>query len=345
MTGKSFLIALSLILCSMSGPSHAIKESDLGHALQNGMMEFFNRGRPEYFYNREGDTREIHYRVFRNHNSNAVIAISPGRGESDYLYAELIYDLFHAGFSVAIVDHYGQGESPQRSSENPESQNIEDFDIYSQDFTHFLRILQERVFPNDKIGVLAHSAGSVIAINSLLQPDPPAVSALAVTSLMMAIRTDPVPECLAKPLAFVLAHARGSESIAPFQKHKRDAEFNRVMKSSGRNRRELLRKLHYERNGKQSLYPSIGWVRAAIRAPEKIARFKGDLKMPILSLAGTRDGTVDPNRGTELTRLSPGACEVTLLPRSAHDLWQESDSTREVALQKIIEFFRVQLSK
>ncbi len=340
-------IVTILSLFCVSPRAKAVEEKALSHQLQNGMLSFFEKGHTGHFYNRDGKSREIQYRTFRHPESKKLIVISPGRGESQWIYSELIFDLYHRGFSVAIMDHHGQGASRDSGDPAPEAQKVDRFDDYVQDFRHFLDLLSRRSeFQDNSVGILAHSVGSVIALRALIEEkEALKVSALVLSSPMLQIRTEPVPQFLAGPLVQLLSFV-DRDKVAPFQKTRKDLELERLKRnSSNQGRRELLRRLHFERSGRQALYPSIGWVEEALNAPKKILNFTGDLKLPILVFSSHRDPIVVHERSQALMRLSPAQCEITLIPRRFHDLWLESDSVREPAFQRTAEFFHQELSQ
>lgn len=319
----------------------AVNEHELSSQFNEKIIKFFQRGFDSYFYNQKGLPREIHYRIFRNSRTNKVIFISPGRGESQWLYAEMIFDLFQSGYSVAIIDHAGQGQSHRENFANRELQHVESFDEYAQDFNHFLRVVRDREFSQSefKFGLLAHSAGAVISLAAQFREDNPIkFDAMVLSAPMLKINTSPAPHFVAEPTTALLSLVMG-DSIAPFQKAKLDRDYLRYTDSKGQRRRDLLRKLHYEKVGRRGLYPSVRWALEAFRASRQLRGKKLPASVPTLVLVAEKDLVVIPSASAKVAKIIGESCEVSLVKNSSHDIWTESDLRRSEGMAKMLQHF------
>ncbi|MBT4882816.1 MAG: alpha/beta fold hydrolase, partial [Glaciecola sp.] len=95
-----------------------------------------------------------------------TLVISSGRVESYVKYKEVIFDLYHAGFDIFIMDHRGQGLS-QRSSPNPMHGYIDDFQQYVDDLLCFVDEVVYQYCAQPLL--LCHSMGSTIGALAILQ--------------------------------------------------------------------------------------------------------------------------------------------------------------------------------
>ena len=111
---------------------------------------------------------------FRSPGSDKGIVISNGRTESFIKYKEVVYDLWHAGYSVYVFDHRGQGFSGrilQPASEGSSSEakralreigHVERFNDYVDDLKTFVdRVVKPD--SNRNLALLTHSMGGAIA--------------------------------------------------------------------------------------------------------------------------------------------------------------------------------------
>jgi lysophospholipase len=339
---KIFCLGLGFILAT--GRAFAISEQELAEKLQTTILPFMASGKRSEFQSTDRK-RHLVYRVFKNEHSDKVVIVSPGRGESHWIYSELIYDLYQAGYSVVILDHWAQGESI-RGTVSPENeiQDLESFDRYAADFNQLLSIVQADDFNDQKYlyGLVAHSAGALVGLKALVRPDQRAeFKALVFTGPMMKIRSAPVPFFAAE---FVCRNLPG-KCRPPFQKKKFDLDFAIYINSRSSSRRGLLRKLHFQKTGKVALYPSNNWGLQALIADREIVKEKLKKPIPTLVLAAEMDSQVIPEETKRVADIvGPENCQWKVIPGSTHDLWTEPDRRRleiiDSTLQHLKEYLR-----
>ena len=95
-------------------------------AFVNGPLLDFWSNRDERTFQGTDDVT-IRYVQFTDPAHDKVLVISSGRSESYVKYPEVLYDFFHLGFDVFIMDHRGQGLSG-RMLDDPQKGHVERFD-------------------------------------------------------------------------------------------------------------------------------------------------------------------------------------------------------------------------
>lgn len=102
----------------------------------------------------------LHYRRWWVESALGVVVVSHGLGEHSGRYRGLARALNAHGYSVYALDHFGHGQSPGRRGD------IEDFSFYSEDLSHFIRLVRHEN-PEQSVHLLGHSMGGVIACDAV----------------------------------------------------------------------------------------------------------------------------------------------------------------------------------
>lgn len=137
----------------------------------------------------EGGLR-LHAELFLHDNAKGVVLVTHGYAEHCGRYRELAEILVGAGWSVLTWDVRGHGQSGgPRGYCDRFSQFLEDFRVAHR---------AARELAKGPLVALGHSHGALITLRALLEPSPPAVDALVLSSPFLGLAT-PVPA----PKAFV----------------------------------------------------------------------------------------------------------------------------------------------
>lgn len=270
--------------------------------------------------------------------SRGVIVISPGRIEAAIKYQELVWELAQVGYSVAVLDHRGQGES-DRESPYRQRGHIRQFDTFVDDFAAFMDVVEER-FTAQPITILAHSMGSAIAALYLARHQHTVTHAV-LGSPMFGIRTFPIPASVAVAIAtfgwklnqwlqpnkpwYFPAHADYQE--IPFLKN--DLSHSKA-------RYNKFRSVYDQHPEVQVGGPTFSWVVQALRAATQVESEAAAIQIPVTILQSGGDTVVD-NRSHQrvLERLPQG--RLVVVPGARHELFIELDDYRQQALTVLLE--------
>jgi lysophospholipase len=139
---------------------------------------------------------------FINPEAHDAIVVLPGWSETHAKYLEVIYDLYHKGYSVYALDHRGQGFSKHLVESNSQISYVEKFDYYVDDLKTFMdSIVLKEV--KDRPYLLAHSMGGAISL-FYLQNNQHYFKAAVLCSPMLQINTKPYPSLIANGLIGIL---------------------------------------------------------------------------------------------------------------------------------------------
>jgi len=289
---------------------------------------------------------------FRHPGSDRGIVISSGRTESFIKYKEVVYDLWHAGYSVYVLDHRGQGFSGRilrPASEGTSSEakravreigHVERFEDYVEDLKTFI----DRVVKPDgnrNLALLAHSMGGTIASLYLQEHSRDFVAAVLM-SPMHEPNISPLPrrQCWIFKIRPVPLEAPVLGK-GPFVDND-DFNPDRDMTSS-RIRFEILVRGEFRRHPEVRLGgPSRKWAYEACEAAARAREEAGRIESPVLVLQAGEDNVVEP-KGQEqfckkMNETNPGSCQITRIRGAHHEMLIETDEYRNRVLSMALEF-------
>ena len=365
------LLAIQLILCWLAFVSPATAggfevlpevaitidlttEERLSEDFPSKIAPFYATGTSGEFVGKEG--KKIRYRTFAladRATERGAIVISSGRTEGMIKYQELIYDLSRQGYSVYIHDHRGQGYSERINPKQPELGLVESFDYYVDDLNTFVETIVKPA-NHKRLFLLAHSMGGAVA--SLYLARYPDVFRAAVLSSPMHQAIMPGRACTWIGFTNLFwgesRYVVGEKSWTDSDKdmHRFDKKTNELTQSNARYDRmiEQYRQTDHEKDGWPSPKlggPSPKWTKEACRAgslsrSEPIIKA---IKTPILLLQAGDDTIVSLEAQVEfcdkINQVRNTSCKGYQVAHARHELFIESDTYRQRALAKAIEFF------
>lgn len=258
-----------------------------------------------------------------------TVFISPGRGEFIEKYFEVVAELRRRGFAVAIMDWRGQGGS-DRLLDHPRKGHVEDFAEYDRDLRKFMK---EIVLPDcpPPYTALGHSMGAAILMRNAIRPGS-WFDRIVVTAPMIAF----APEKMAYPQSLVRAYAEtaalgmarsfipGGNETMPDQ-----IRFDDNQLTSDRERWQRMTGVFEVAPALALGSPTVGWVRAALRAMTELQRpdCPKRVLVPMLVFAAGADKIVDSRAAEDFAvQLKIGG--LVRLPGSKHEILQETDPLR-----------------
>lgn len=281
------------------------------------------------------DDVSVQYRLYLQESRSKLLVLLPGRTEPVKKYEEAIYDLYHAGFSILAMDHRGQGDSG-RMTEDPEVGYVRSFQDYVDDVkTLFEKVVS--VYPHREIFVMGSSMGGAIA-SLLVEQNPGIVDKAVLVSPMIRFRTEPYSFSFARKIVWtevLLGRGKSYTIGAGPYNEKRSFLNNGLTSSETRFEWDKMRKI---------LNPSIRiggtsnrWVLEAARASDLVLKDSIYLTAPTLLLQATDDTVVVPEFQKEFCRRALW-CEMRKIPGARHEILDERDQFRSIALEAIVSF-------
>ena len=263
---------------------------------------------------------------FRAENGTGpCVVLLPGYAEFIEKYFEVIGELQGRGFDVAILDWRGQGFS-SRLVRDIHKGHLDDFKTHIEDFRTFLSTFV-RARTDGRLLLLGHSMGGAITLLYLEQGGAPEAAVLS------APMTDLFPSAGKRLLTRVsseIACLLGLSHAQPPQFATRRVAGEDELSHDPR-RVALFAALQDAAPSAVIDRPTWGWLRAAIRATDKIRASKAlaASPTPVLLFSARQETLVDPASHEQL------ACDLqnarlVRLPSSAHEILMETDDIRAV---------------
>lgn len=260
-----------------------------------------------------------------------TVCLFNGRSEFIEKYFEVVANLRRRGFAVATMDWRGQGGS-QRELRNPHKGHIRDFSQYDDDLVRFMKDIVLPDCPPPYVA-LAHSLGGNILLRNACNRGS-WFERMVLTAPMLGLANErmPVPMGVAQTLAAISAtiglgglYVPGGSGAAnesmPFENNPLTHDRERFMRN-----RALIEAAPQYATGA----PTLSWLRAAFRSMARLTApdYAKKVRVPILMLAAGEDVVVSTRQIEEFgLRLKVGTQLV--LPRSRHEILQESDDIRQ----------------
>jgi lysophospholipase len=257
------------------------------------------------------------------------VCIFPGRAEFIEKYFEAVGELRRRGFAVAVLDWRGQGGS-SRLTRNPFKGHVNDFLEYEEDLSLFMKavVLPDCPAPYFALG---HSMASMVLFSAATKRGC-WFTRMVMTAPMVKIAGLPLSQQLCRQLADGLTMFGFGKRAVPGDKtrFRQDQAFEGNSLTSDRERYARNLSVLQARPELAVEVPTIGWLKAALEAIERVGReqFAPRVRVPVLMLAAGDDQIVSSEAVEQLAmRLRAGSQIV--LRGSRHEILQERDTIRE----------------
>ena len=258
-------------------------------------------------------------------------------GRSEYLekYGRAAAEMTAAGYSVLSVDWRGQGYS-DRLTEDARLGHVGDFSDYQKDVAAFVKVAEDRGLPKPWY-LVAHSMGGCIGLRALINDLP--VERAVFSAPMWGIFVFPHLRPIAKVLPG-LARAFGQSlrtmpGTGP-QCYVLETEFEKNLLTTDKNHWEYLNS-HARASAEIALGgPTIHWFEKAREEMPALYQARRPT-IPVLTLAGTREGVVDRKALTAMHQHWPSA-RLEWIDGGRHELMMEAPEMRQKFMSGMFAF-------
>lgn len=290
------------------------------------------------------DDVTVHYAIFEHPESlsKGWVVISPGRIESYLKYQEIILELAAQGYSVAAIDHRGQGLS-DRISHHPHHGHITHFDEFVRDFADFMLALKP-LFADRPCQILAHSMGAAIACLYMAHYPHPFKSAV-LSAPMMGVQTKPWPQAVAKAMIRVghwLNRQFAGDKPRYFigMRDYADVPFSDNELTHSEQRYQWFKMMYQQHPEIQLGGPTVQWLKQSLQAMAELPEASLRIHTPVLLLQATDDLIVSLEPQQAFIDLSPHPhSRLQRVEGSYHEVLMETDALRGPAMASAFAFF------
>ncbi|MFA3791827.1 alpha/beta fold hydrolase [Aliiglaciecola sp. SL4] len=283
------------------------------------------------------DKVRIAYAYVINPEPLGSIAISSGRIETLLKYKELVFNLYHAGFSVFIHDHRGQGLSG-RMLDDPEKGYVDDFADYVSDFKLFYdQVIRPKSV--QKPILLSHSMGA--AISSLYLIAHPGDFAKCIMSAPMFGIRPVLPKWLSCLLieSYLAINAFFGKSpwyfMGQSKYNPKAFELNEL--THCRQRYKIFRDIYQATPQVKLGGVTTNWLKQAYKAMSYIHKHAAAITIPVLLIQAGHDRVVNNAKQTQVA-LKMLNCKLMQIENAKHEIFMESEDIRDQSLRAILRF-------
>lgn len=292
------------------------------------------------------DGVHIRYCMWEQPHPSPWLVIVPGRVEAYVKYQELALEWAAQGYSIAMIDHRGQGYS-DRLTPRYEQGHVNKFTDYVDDLAQWMAVLAPRIAEQPAY-LLAHSMGSAVSALYLAQYQqesaPYPFRAAVLCAPMMGINMGAWPPRLGRALAQVGAWVNRQLSknkpayFLGMKDYTRTAFVENDLTHSAA-RYDFFTHLYQEDPYIRVGGPTWQWLSEALQATEALAKVAEKIQLPVLVLQAEQDAIVTaPAQTAFAARLSHPNSRLVNIAGAYHEILMETDSIRQPALTLIQNF-------
>lgn len=324
----------------LSADGRASSEARLAGVDRQAIAGFYETaGRPCEFLGQLGVL--IRCRAFLNASRRGAIVIAAGYTENMRKYSETAFDLYQAGFSVFLYDHRGQGYS-QRLLPDPTLGTIDEFDYFADDLHQFVTTVVRKDLRGtnqslDHVYLLAHSMGGAIGALAL-EKYPGDFRAAVLSAPMLKLNSRGWNEIAAQIFLDAQSLLGRDQLPVAAPRDPSTITFSQNTVTHSEARFEFQRQVLTNEPSLKIFAPTQRWVRKAIAGSRTARKNGASARSPILILQATEDSFVEADGQREFCQAA-AQCKILVVQNARHEILQERDAIRDVALKTAIEFF------
>jgi lysophospholipase len=341
-TALQVLLATTAILASqvLGADGRSSSGARLAGVDRQAISRFYeSTGRPCEFRGQLGVV--IRCRTFLHASRRGAIVIAAGYTENMRKYSETAFDLYQAGFSVFLYDHRGQGYS-QRLLTNPTLGTIDEFAYFGDDLHQFVTTIVRKELKRtnqspEHVYLLAHSLGGAIGALAL-EKYPGDFRAAVLSAPMLKLNLRGWNESAAQVFLDVQSLLGRDELPVTAPRDPSTIPFSENTVTHSEARFEFQRQVLTKEPGLKIFAPTHRWVRKAIAGSRAARKNGASIRSPILILQATQDSFVEAEGQREFCQAA-ARCKILEVQNARHEILQERDQVRDLALKTAIAFF------
>jgi lysophospholipase len=284
-----------------------------------------------------GTIRFAHWRPPQGTVAGAALVL-PGCGEFIEKYHETAGELLARGWSVFVLDWYGQGLST-RALANRQKVHVADFRRHLSDLH---KLVESALPPHDQMPrlLLAHSMGGHLALRYMFE-HPRGFDVAVLVSPMVDLDNGAMPCWLARltaeaacALGFGRAYSFGERDYDPGRVRFQDNKLTHDRRRFFDQHAWIARRPKLAAGG-----ATFAWVRAALRSIRTTERpaFARGIHVPVLVMAAEEERIVSVAATQRLVRAMPRAAYIGLAD-ARHEVLMENDAIRALFWQRVDRF-------
>ena len=334
---KSVLLLVAFLLSNVSG--YAISEVGYQEKWENDVFPFF-LDQTQFNYMMSHDDRlKLHYGILVNESTqskNELIVLLPGRSEPLYKYSELAYDLYQKGYSIALLDHRGQGGS-QRRLNDPEKGHVKSFKYYVRDLEKFMDTIVVKLGAK-KTYLVAHSMGAAASM-MLMAKRSDLFDKAVLSSPMLEPNTGKFKPSVALAYGTALRLIGKGDDWAPGESGYETPIFEGNEVTGSRVRRNMATFLYENYEEFKMGGVTVDWISTSLGTNNRFTFKYKKVKTPVLLLKAGQDTVVFTDRHDKFCRKAIN-CTLIEYPTAKHEVLMEVDAIRDDILNKTFDFFK-----
>ncbi len=312
----------------------ALPETEFPQRFEQEVMAYFkSQGTSQSFQAKDGVT--IHFRSYTQGKHRKALVILPGRTESTFRFAEVLWDLRDLPFDVYIIDHRGQGASTHLVPD-PQMQGIGSFQDYEDDLHQFMtQFIQPKGY--EEVSALAHSMGVLITAQYAMEY-PKAFRRLILSSPMADLPPGPTLHEKICYAILVLADLFGKgNTYIPGQGPWDPDEAYRGTTSA--TRYQFFRQLRIDHPKEIIGGTSMHWYKRGYETIWDTRKRAAELEAPILMFQAGADEIIS-GPGQDIICQKAKNCRKLRFEKANHDIHLETDVIRDQWLLEVRRFLQ-----
>ncbi|MFC1848850.1 alpha/beta hydrolase [candidate division CSSED10-310 bacterium] len=268
------------------------------------------------------DNLELFYRHFEAEPELGRVVIAHGVGEHSGRYGNVVQSLVPKGLSIFALDHRGHGKSQGKKG------HVNAFEEYLNDLQAFVLLAREGLAAENKLFLLGHSMGGLIALNFTLGYQD-LLDGVIVSSpgLGMKVQVPAVKSFLGKMMS----------SIWPGLTLGNELDVTKISHDA-----EVISK--YENDPLVHDRVSARWFTEFLSAMENANRLVEQIKIPILMQIAGDDHLVDAESSQKFfEKLTAPDKTLHVYDNLYHEIYNETDAERKKVLADLEKWLEAQL--
>ncbi len=295
------------------------------------------------------DNKKISYmKTGAEPGARGCVVLSPGQSEAAVKYIELAFDLQQQGFSpIYTIDHRGQGFSDRLLADSQKN-HVAKFSDYSDDLKNLVNniVLNDSSCRGREMFLLSHSMGGAIAAAYLEDAGAktPFKKAVLNSPMLKILFPDGKNEDGVIRETWLACHTPFGPKCDDFVPGKGPYDPNPPFAGNSTThspeRFAIKLEIYAKWPKAQVGGPTVQWVSEAANADKKMRSRENVAKIavPVLILQAGEDSIVDNAGQNEFCPLA-NDCRIEKIEGAKHEILGESDSIRDPAIAKIVDFF------